>query len=155
MAQLWADRIVEEGNIHVHVSALRKALDEKGYGHSYVMAIPGRGYRLAGIDGSASRQQDCSPPSSVAARMTKAVALNKPQDRPRIIERRHLTVISCEFGGAARLPTRLDPEELSTAIAALYRRCSETVEIRGHRHPAYQRRRARLFRLSPRARARC
>jgi len=30
MARLWPDRIVEEGNIHVHVSALRKALDEQG-----------------------------------------------------------------------------------------------------------------------------
>jgi DNA-binding winged helix-turn-helix (wHTH) protein len=32
MARLWPGRIVEEGNIHVHVSALRKALDEHGGG---------------------------------------------------------------------------------------------------------------------------
>ena len=30
MARLWPGRIVEEGNLHVHVSALRKALDEHG-----------------------------------------------------------------------------------------------------------------------------
>jgi hypothetical protein len=29
LARLWPDRIVEEGNLHVHVSALRKALDER------------------------------------------------------------------------------------------------------------------------------
>jgi len=52
MARLWPGRIVEEGNIHVHVSALRKALDEHGEGHSYVVTVPGRGYRLAGLAGS-------------------------------------------------------------------------------------------------------
>ena len=44
MARLWPDRIVEECNLHVHVSALRKALDEHGGGHSLVVTIPGRGY---------------------------------------------------------------------------------------------------------------
>ena len=52
MARLWPGRIVEEGSIHVHVSALRKALDEHGEGHSYVVTVPGRGYRLAGLAGS-------------------------------------------------------------------------------------------------------
>ncbi len=52
MARLWSGRIVEEGNLHVHVSALRKALDEHGEGHSFVVTVPGRGYRLAGLNGS-------------------------------------------------------------------------------------------------------
>src|SRR5262245_39566041 len=47
MPRLWPGRIVEEGNLHVHVSALRKALDEHGKGHSLVITVPGRGYRLA------------------------------------------------------------------------------------------------------------
>jgi adenylate cyclase len=47
MARLWPGRIVEEGNLHVHVSALRKSLDEHGEGHSFVVTVPGRGYRLA------------------------------------------------------------------------------------------------------------
>jgi TolB-like protein len=49
MARLWPGRIVEEGNLHVHVSALRKALDEEG--HSVIITVPGRGYRLAGLNG--------------------------------------------------------------------------------------------------------
>jgi DNA-binding winged helix-turn-helix (wHTH) protein len=49
MARLWPGRIVEEGNIHVHISALRKALDDQGGGHSYVITVPGRGYRLASL----------------------------------------------------------------------------------------------------------
>src|SRR5215831_14613375 len=47
MARLWPGRVVEEGNLHVHVSALRKALDEHDGGHSLVVTVPGRGYRLA------------------------------------------------------------------------------------------------------------
>ena len=47
IARLWPGRIVEEGNLHVHLSALRKALDEHGEGHSFVITVPGRGYRLA------------------------------------------------------------------------------------------------------------
>ena len=52
MARLWPGRVVEEGNLHVHVSALRKSLDEHGDGHSYVVTVPSRGYRLAGLAGS-------------------------------------------------------------------------------------------------------
>ena len=56
MARLWPGRIVEEGNLHVHVSALRKALDEHGGGHSLVVTVPGRGYRLADLTGLRSAQ---------------------------------------------------------------------------------------------------
>src|SRR6516225_12487935 len=47
MSRLWPGRIVEEGNLHVHISALRKALGGHGEGHSYVVTVPGSGYRLA------------------------------------------------------------------------------------------------------------
>jgi hypothetical protein len=39
---------VEESNIHVHISALRKVLDEGASGQSFVFTVPGRGYRLIG-----------------------------------------------------------------------------------------------------------
>ncbi|HEV2097711.1 MAG TPA: winged helix-turn-helix domain-containing tetratricopeptide repeat protein [Stellaceae bacterium] len=61
MARLWPDRIVEEGNLHVHVSALRKALDEHGDGHSYIVTVPGRGYRLAGFTGGVSAVSTAAP----------------------------------------------------------------------------------------------
>lgn len=64
MARLWPGRIVEEGNLHVHVSALRKSLDENGEGHSLVVTVPGRGYRLADLTGLLSAQlaEGSSPP---------------------------------------------------------------------------------------------
>jgi adenylate cyclase len=64
MARLWPGRIVEEGNLHVHVSALRRSLDEHGEGHSFVVTVPGRGYRLADLTGLRSAQltEDSLPP---------------------------------------------------------------------------------------------
>jgi adenylate cyclase len=46
----------QEANLHVHISALRKALDEHGEGHSLVVTVPGRGYRLADLTGLRSAQ---------------------------------------------------------------------------------------------------
>lgn len=56
LTQLWSGRIVEEGNLHVHVSSLRKALGEASESHSYIVTVPGRGYRLAGLPGRTSDQ---------------------------------------------------------------------------------------------------
>jgi len=46
MAQLWPGGAVAENNLHVHISALRKALAKRDGSDSYVMTVPGRGYRL-------------------------------------------------------------------------------------------------------------
>src|SRR3954466_11114239 len=46
MTRVWAGLVVEENNIQVHISALRKTLDEGNSGQSYVVTVPGRGYRL-------------------------------------------------------------------------------------------------------------
>src|SRR5215472_11733198 len=56
IARLWPGRIVEEGNLHVHISALRKALDGHGGGHSLVATVPGRGYRLADLSDEPKRE---------------------------------------------------------------------------------------------------
>lgn len=49
MTQVWPGLVVEENNIQVHVSALRKALDAEKGGQTYVVTVPGRGYRLVGL----------------------------------------------------------------------------------------------------------
>src|SRR5262250_3373781 len=46
MAQVWGGVVVEEHNIQVHISALRKAFEEDGNGDSWIVTVPGRGYRL-------------------------------------------------------------------------------------------------------------
>src|SRR6185503_4717466 len=51
LARVWPGQVVEENNLQVQVSALRKALDEEKRGQSYLVTVPGRGYRLIGIAG--------------------------------------------------------------------------------------------------------
>src|SRR5215467_11109517 len=46
MERVWPGLVVAESNIQVHVSALRKALDEGKDGLRYLIAVPGRGYRF-------------------------------------------------------------------------------------------------------------
>ena len=50
MTRVWPGLVVEENNIQVHISALRKALDEGKDGQTYVVTVPGRGYRLVGTN---------------------------------------------------------------------------------------------------------
>jgi TolB-like protein/tetratricopeptide (TPR) repeat protein len=49
MAKVWPGLVVEENNIQVHVSALRKALSEDRGEPVHLHTVPGRGYRLTGV----------------------------------------------------------------------------------------------------------
>jgi DNA-binding winged helix-turn-helix (wHTH) protein/tetratricopeptide (TPR) repeat protein len=46
MCRVWPDTVVEEGSLTVLVAALRKALDPRADGGSYVQTVPRRGYRF-------------------------------------------------------------------------------------------------------------
>ncbi|HKQ06454.1 MAG TPA: winged helix-turn-helix domain-containing protein [Blastocatellia bacterium] len=47
MEQIWPDAFVEEANLAVHISMLRKALGEQAGGGQYIETLPRRGYRFA------------------------------------------------------------------------------------------------------------
>jgi eukaryotic-like serine/threonine-protein kinase len=47
MKMLWPDTFVEESNLGQHVFQLRKALGERPQDHTYIITVPGRGYRFA------------------------------------------------------------------------------------------------------------
>jgi adenylate cyclase len=47
MDAAWPDTAVEESNLTVQISALRRALDEGRTGTSCIQTVPGRGYRFA------------------------------------------------------------------------------------------------------------
>ncbi len=67
MAEIWPGIVVEESNIQVHVSNLRKALDEGTDGQSFVVTVPGRGYRFLGLQSrSQAEQPGIQPPVSVS-----------------------------------------------------------------------------------------
>ncbi len=44
---VWPDTVVEEGNLPVHVSSLRKALSKYGDGACQIQTVPKRGYLFA------------------------------------------------------------------------------------------------------------
>jgi DNA-binding winged helix-turn-helix (wHTH) protein len=47
MKLLWPDTFVEESNLGQHVFQLRKALGDRPQDHTYIVTVPGRGYRFA------------------------------------------------------------------------------------------------------------
>ncbi len=46
MQQLWPDSFVEEANLTVNISALRKVFGENRGDHQYILTVPGQGYRF-------------------------------------------------------------------------------------------------------------
>jgi DNA-binding winged helix-turn-helix (wHTH) protein/Flp pilus assembly protein TadD len=50
MKRVWPDTFVEEANLSVNVSALRKALGDRPDGHPYIETLSRRGYRFAATD---------------------------------------------------------------------------------------------------------
>jgi TolB-like protein len=74
MAQVWSNVVVEENNLQVHISTLRRALNDGKDGESYIVTVAGRGYRLLAIKGDAS---------SGTGDRTAALALPLP-DKPSI-----------------------------------------------------------------------
>ena len=47
MELIWRDQFVEEANLAVQISTLRKALGEHKDEHRFIVTVPGRGYRFA------------------------------------------------------------------------------------------------------------
>ncbi|MCY7345325.1 MAG: winged helix-turn-helix domain-containing protein [Pyrinomonadaceae bacterium] len=48
LEKVWANQFVEENNLTVHVSALRKIFGEKKGEHRFIVTVPGKGYRFVG-----------------------------------------------------------------------------------------------------------
>ena len=60
MEQVWPNTTVVEGNLTVHVAALRRALGDGQNGARYLVNIPGRGYCfVAAVTGAGERCPRC------------------------------------------------------------------------------------------------
>jgi TolB-like protein len=46
LSRVWPGTVVEENNLQVHISALRKVLDRHGGGTVHLLTVPGKGYKL-------------------------------------------------------------------------------------------------------------
>ena len=66
MTKVWPGLVVEENNIQVHVSALRKVLNDGQSGQTYLVTVPGRGYRLVGLKSDSALSPEPSDKPSIA-----------------------------------------------------------------------------------------
>lgn len=59
LSRIWPDTIVEEKNLTINVSNLRRALGESPQDHHYIVTVPGRGYRFVAEvrDGAAAVEE--------------------------------------------------------------------------------------------------
>ena len=71
MRLVWPDSAVEENNLTVTISVLRKALREHPHDHRYIRTISGRGYRFIAPLHDALAQASGAPPSTVVALQEK------------------------------------------------------------------------------------
>src|SRR2546423_1818790 len=74
---IWPDQIVEEANITVNMSALRKALGESPNEHRYIVTIPGRGYRFVA---SVEQLGDQSPDLVLAEHTTSQIIIEHEKE---------------------------------------------------------------------------
>jgi DNA-binding winged helix-turn-helix (wHTH) protein len=61
MEAVWPGTVVEEGNLTVQISALRRILDENRNEGSCIQTVPGRGYRFIA---PVTRGEPAAPPQS-------------------------------------------------------------------------------------------
>src|SRR5258708_27621662 len=73
MERVWPGAIVGEGTLHVHISAVRKAL---GPGRAMLKTVSGRGYRLLGGCTPQPREATAAPGHSSLARTSRAPPAN-------------------------------------------------------------------------------
>jgi TolB-like protein/DNA-binding winged helix-turn-helix (wHTH) protein/Tfp pilus assembly protein PilF len=65
MNELWPDTIVEENNLTVNMSALRKALNDDSTHPQYIETVPRRGYRFVAEVKQAQNGEPESPPKAL------------------------------------------------------------------------------------------
>jgi DNA-binding winged helix-turn-helix (wHTH) protein/tetratricopeptide (TPR) repeat protein len=77
---VWDDAVVEENNLSVSISALRKALGETTRDHRYIVTLPRRGYSF--VAGVSERPADQAVATSVESAVTRhrSLVLLQPFD---------------------------------------------------------------------------
>src|ERR1700732_2614721 len=66
ITRAWPKTLVEEANLKIQVSALRRALGDGQGGHRYVVTVPGRGYNFV-APVSLNEPSRAPPPPRIAA----------------------------------------------------------------------------------------
>src|SRR5215813_14542400 len=113
IARVWPDTFVEEGNLRVHVAALRSALGDGQAGKRYVANVPGRGYRFVA---PVSLSLGSGPPVPQAAGV--APGHNLPSPLMRMIGRAEVVSSLVAQFGSCRLVTIVGPGGIGKTTVA-------------------------------------
>lgn len=107
MEMLWPDSEVEEANLSLHISAVRKALGESPHDRKYIVTVPGKGYKFAAdIKGPFDNKSDL-----ILARYTKSTVVISGQGEGQEIKRKQ------EGLPPASLPSARRRKLVYTAVA--------------------------------------
>jgi TolB-like protein/DNA-binding winged helix-turn-helix (wHTH) protein/Flp pilus assembly protein TadD len=88
MEALWPDSIVEENNLSQNISTLRRIFGETPGAHSYIVTVPGRGYRFVAevsdltANGSATVKAEPGTGPTLAENRTEAATAGGRQQSP-------------------------------------------------------------------------
>jgi DNA-binding winged helix-turn-helix (wHTH) protein/TolB-like protein/Tfp pilus assembly protein PilF len=74
MNRVWPGSFVEEGNLSLHISNLRKALGEKKDQHKYIVTVPGQGYEFVA---DVRELQQNEPELSVTERSKTSISVEE------------------------------------------------------------------------------
>jgi predicted ATPase/DNA-binding winged helix-turn-helix (wHTH) protein len=114
IARAWPKTYVEEANLKIQVSALRRALGDGQGGNRYVITIPGRGYNFV----APVRREEpsrASPPPTVAS----AAMHNLPFAATRMIDREEAVAALVSRLSRQRLVTIVGPGGIGKTTVAL------------------------------------
>jgi DNA-binding winged helix-turn-helix (wHTH) protein len=131
MTRVWPSTIVVEDNLSVHMTALRRVLQDGRNGNRYIVTIPGRGYSFVAQLAQVAQETQFSRLGAAVGR-TAADALTHERHRDRILaelvakisRQRDLTIV--EPDGFVRVPLAL-----AEALIALCRRDSFVLDLAG------------------------
>jgi predicted ATPase/DNA-binding winged helix-turn-helix (wHTH) protein len=81
MGRVWPDTFVEEGNLRVHMTALRRALGDGRAGRRYIANVPGRGYRFVAPVSVSAEPPEAPEPPRPAPKADRAAERPAPSSR--------------------------------------------------------------------------
>src|ERR1700692_3831349 len=114
IARAWPQTFVEEANLKIQVSALRRAMGDGQGGRRYIATVPGRGYNFV-----APVRFEKPPQAPLSATTVLAAAHNLPLAATRMIAREEVVAVLVSRLSRQRLVTVVGPGGIGKTTVAL------------------------------------